>query len=102
MNGGPSFFKFLSKLDDTPPEQLTAPHDEGNVTARFKSEASKILPTSKMRSLVKVRNVAYGTRTVKFHWDLSSIVETWGAVSTLDEKNSLRPSIAQQSGEGTS
>lgn len=48
-----SFLTGLPNLSDNPPEQLTAPDDVEDVTARLESEASRIPSSTKMSSLVK-------------------------------------------------
>lgn len=78
IDGGPRLLKCIPDLADTPKEQLTLPDDEANVVTRFDSKASIIVPTSKVRALVKHCKEIYRRWSFKFHRDSSYIVEKRG------------------------
>lgn len=71
-----TYGELRSLVADTPNEELTYPNDKDSVIDRFDLEAARIVAVSKMRALVQPRKEVYQTRFVRFHWDLSSVVET--------------------------
>lgn len=89
----------LPNLSENPPEKIVPPDDVYDVTARLHSKANRIVPVTKSRDLVRLRNEVYRTRSVKLHWNLGCIVEKRREIreelTMTDEDASLDPKQAQ-------
>ncbi len=76
MNNGIScFLRYLPDLTQTPPEDIESPDDFDKVTMRIESEAQRIGSEEKLTSLYSLRGDVIKSRSVKFHWGLSDIIE---------------------------
>lgn len=70
---------FLSKLSYmymTIPDPLVSPSVFDDVTTRIMSEETSIQTPTKLSELGKLRDEVFKTVTMKYHWDLTSVVDT--------------------------
>ncbi len=68
--------KFCPDLRKVPSLNISCPDNAHKVTERFESEEGRINDSDKMISLYELRDFVYQDRTDKFHWDLTTAVET--------------------------
>lgn len=71
-----SFLSSVPDLISIPPDQIFTPSDFDDVATRIMSEDARINDPVKLQQLIRLRYEVYKTRTVKFHWDLQTSIES--------------------------
>ncbi len=71
-----SILKFVPNLSQTPPEKVECPQGLEEFENRIDSERSRIVSEVKMRSLTSLKKEVFRAKTLAFHWNLSSVIET--------------------------
>ena len=74
-HGTSSFLRILPDLLQKPPELISSPDEKDKVSQPFDTEASRIGSEEKLLALLRLRDEVFCSRSVKFHWDLSQIIE---------------------------
>ena len=83
--GVKTILKFVPELSTTPPERVSCPSGLEEFEKKLDSERARIVTEVKMRSLVALKNQVFRDKSLNFHWNLSSIVETRNISGESDE-----------------
>ncbi len=70
-----SFTRFAPNLRNTPPLKIQCPDGKSKVTECIEAAESRIPDTSKVDSLIKLRDKVFNERVEQFHWNLETCVE---------------------------